>query len=134
MTTTQQWGRKESLIWPPRGFYYTYGAIFLAIVATGLLTYVHYRFALSPMEQYYLPYYLRTATAGYMHPTSAYQLVYITDGKSRSRIALDADVQPGQTPQFSGKALPFAISKQATVAGFRHVMREPTRPHQRKTV
>jgi hypothetical protein len=134
MTTTQQWGRKESLIWPPRGFYYTYGAIFLAIVATGLLTYVHYRFALSPLEQYYLPYYLRTETAGYMHPTSAYQLVYITDGKSRSRIALDADVQPGETPQFSGKALPFAISKQAATAGFRYIMREPTRPYQNKTL
>jgi hypothetical protein len=42
MTAIQQWGRKESLIWPPRGFYYTYGAILLA---TGFLIYVRYRFA-----------------------------------------------------------------------------------------
>ena len=45
MPAVQQWGRKESLIWPPRGFYYTYGAIFLAIVTTGFLIYAHYRFA-----------------------------------------------------------------------------------------
>ncbi len=134
MTAIQQWGRKESLIWPPRGFYYTYGAIFLAIVATGFLIYVHYRFALSPMEQYYLPYYLRTETAGYMHPTSTYQLVYITDGKSRSRIALDADVQPGGTPQLPGKPLPFALSKQAAMDRFRYVMREPPRPYQNKAL
>ena len=121
MPTVQQWGRKESVIWPPRGFYYTYGAIF-----------AHYRFALSPMEQYYLPYYLRTEAAGYMHPTSTYQLVYVTDGKSRSRIALDADVQPGETLQMSGKPLPFTLSKQAVVDRFRYVMREPLRPYQNK--
>ena len=132
MPTVQQWGRKESVIWPPRGFYYTYGAIFLAIVATGFLIYAHYRFALSPMEQYYLPYYLRTEAAGYMHPTSTYQLVYVTDGKSRSRIALDADVQPGETLQMSGKPLPFTLSKQAVVDRFRYVMREPLRPYQNK--
>ena len=34
MTTVQQWGQKRVHHWPPRGFYYTYGAIFLAIVAT----------------------------------------------------------------------------------------------------
>jgi len=132
MPTIQQWGRKESIIWPPRGFYYTYGAIFLAIVATGFLIYAHYRFALSRMEQYYLPYYLRTEITAYMHPTSAYQLVYVTDGRSRSRIALDADVQPGETPQVSGKPLPFALSKQAAADRFRYVMREPPRPYQNK--
>ncbi len=134
MISVQQWGRKESLIWPPRSFYYTYGAIFLAILATGLLIYVRYRSALSPIEQYYLPYYLRTETAGYIHRTSTYQLVYVTDGKSHSRIALDADVQPGETPQFSGAPLPFALSKQATVAGFHYVMREPPRPYQNKAL
>ena len=56
MTTVQQWGRKESVIWPPRGFYYTCGAIFLAILVTALLVYVHFDFALSSLQRYYLPY------------------------------------------------------------------------------
>jgi hypothetical protein len=132
MTTVQQWGRRESIIWPPRGFYYTYGAIFLAIVATGFLVYVHFAFALSALQQYYLPYYLRTETAGFTHPTSMYQLVYVSDGKSCSRIALDADVRPGETPQSSGRPLPFVLSAAALTQGFRYLAREPMRPYQNK--
>lgn len=130
MTTVQQWGRRESIIWPPRGFYYTYGALFLATVVTGFLMYVRYSFGLSPLEQYYLPYYLRTEAAGLMHPASMYQLVYITDGKSRSRIALDADFRPGDSRQSSGRPLPFVLSEEALAQGFRYVMREPLRPYQ----
>ena len=132
MTTVQQWGRRESIIWPPRGFYYTYGAIFLAILATGFLIYIHFEFALSPLQQYYLPYYLRTETAGFTHPTSVYQLVYVTDEESRSRIALDADVRPGETPQLSGKALPFVLSAGALGQGFHYIAREPSRLYQNK--
>jgi len=132
MTAVQQWGRKESIIWPPRGFYYTYGAIFLAIVATGFLSYVHFEFALSSLQQYYLPYYLRTETAGLTHPASMYQLVYVTDGQSRSRIALDADVRAGETPQLSGRPLPFVLSAAALAQGFRNLAREPMRPYQNR--
>ncbi len=27
MATVQQWGRKEAIIWPPRGYVYTLGAV-----------------------------------------------------------------------------------------------------------
>ena len=74
MNTVQQWGRKESIIWPPRGFYYTYGATFLAIVATGFLMYVHFNLGLSPLEQYYLPYYIRTEATGLIRSTGMYHL------------------------------------------------------------
>jgi Type IV secretion-system coupling protein DNA-binding domain len=134
MTTVQHWGRRESIIWPPPGFYYTYAAISLAIVATGFLIYVHFEFALSSLQQYYLPYYLRTSTAGLTHPTSMYQLVYVSDGKSRSRIALDADVRPGETPQLSGKPLPFVLPPEALRQGFRYLTREPMRPYQNKAL
>ena len=130
MTTVQQWGRKESIIWPPRGFYYTYGAIFLAIIATGFLMFVRFHFSLSPLEQHYLPYYIRTETAGFLRPTGIYQLVYITDGKSRSRPAMDADVAFGQTPQLSGKPLPFALSDDALKQGFRSIFREAHHPYE----
>ena len=70
MPAVQQWGRRESIIWPPRHYLYTFGAIFLALVATGLFVYVRFQFGLSPLERYYLPYYLRTELAGLTHPTS----------------------------------------------------------------
>jgi type IV secretory pathway TraG/TraD family ATPase VirD4 len=132
MPAVQQWGRKESLIWPPRGFYYTYGGIFLAIVATGFLIYAHYRFALSPMERYYLPYYLRSEMPGLLHPASNYQLLYVSDGKSRSRPALEADVDPGATTQLTGAPLPLVVSAQARQQGFHLLFREQPRSYSNK--
>src|SRR5215469_6854153 len=118
MNMVQQWGRKESVIWPPRGFYYTYGAIFLALVATGFWMYVHFHFSLSPLKQYYLPYYIRTEIADLVRPSGIYQLVYISDGKSQSRVAMDADVAAGETRQLSGEPLPLVLSKAAVKRGF----------------
>ncbi len=34
-----KWGRKESIIWPPHSPIYTYGAVFMALVITGLFLY-----------------------------------------------------------------------------------------------
>src|SRR6202023_2339026 len=59
---------------------------------------------------------------------------YVRDGKSRSRIALDADVRPGETPQLSGRPLPFALSEQALSQGFRYLVREPLRSYQNKVL
>ena len=130
MSTIQQWGRKESIIWPPRGFYYTYGAILLAVLITGFLVFIRFHFSLSPLEQYYLPYYLRTEAAGLFRPTGMYQLIYISDGKSNSRIAIDPDVTTGETQQFSGKPLPLALSESALKKGFQYIFREVQHPYQ----
>ena len=118
MPAVQQWGRRESIIWPPRRYLYTLGAIFLALVATGFFVYVRFQFGLSPLERYYLPYYLRTELAGLTHPTSNYQLLYISDRKSRPRTALEADVEPGATPQPTGGPLPLVLSSEARRKGF----------------
>jgi len=134
MNKIQQWGRKESIIWPPRGFYYTYVAIFVAVLITGFLMYIHFHFSLSPLEQYYLPYYLRTETAGLFRPTGMYQLVYVSDGKSHSRLAIDPDVTAGETQQFSGKPLPVALSESAVKQGFRYIYRELQHPYQNRGI
>jgi hypothetical protein len=117
------------LFWPPRGFHYTQGAIFIALLAAGFLMYLRFHFGLSPLEQYYLPYYLRTETVGILHPTAAYQLIYVSDGQRAIRMALDADVQPGLTPQPAGKALAFQLSAAALARGQRLLWREPFRTY-----
>ena len=81
MPTVQRWGRNESLIWPPRTYLYTLSAFFLSLAATGLFVYVHFQFGFSPLERYYLPYYLRSEMAGLAHPANAYRMLRITDGK-----------------------------------------------------
>ena len=101
MPTVQQWGRRESIIWPPRGYLYTVGAFFLACVATGFFVYLRFQFGLQPLQRYYLPYYLRSVTAGIAHSASKYEMLYVSDGETPGRAALEADVQPGSTPPVS---------------------------------
>jgi hypothetical protein len=102
---TTQWGRKETIIWPPHSPIYTYGAIFLSFVAAGLFVYVRFSFALTPLQQFYLPYYLRTGVAGAMHKTDKYQLLTVADGRNHARGATGEDVEKGTTPEPGGKHL-----------------------------
>jgi hypothetical protein len=124
MASEQKWGRKESIIWPPRGFYYTWGAAFFAVLLTGFLVFLRFDFGLGPLERYYLPYYVRSAMS--IRPTAKFQLVYLSDGK-HSQLAVPDDVDNGATPQPSGKPLPMEISNAAKSKGYRWLLREPER-------
>ena len=117
MSTVQQWGRKESIIWPQRGYVYTLGAFLFACLLTGVFVYIRFQYGLLPLQRYYLPYYLRTETAGLTHPVSAYQLLYISDGEKRRRPALDSDEEPGSTAQFVGRPLPVTLTARASQHG-----------------
>ncbi len=77
MPKPSKWGRTETIIWPPHSPIYTYGAIFLSIVAAGLFLYLRFSFVLTPLQQFYVPYYLRTQMAGVMHKTDKYQLLVV---------------------------------------------------------
>ncbi len=133
MPTVQRWGRNESLIWPPRTYLYTLSAFFLSLAATGLFVYVHFQFGFSPLERYYLPYYLRSEKPSLTHHASTYQLLYVSDGNSPARSALAADVRSGQTAQPTGAPLPLALSAQARQQGFRLLFREQPRHYPNQT-
>jgi type IV secretory pathway TraG/TraD family ATPase VirD4 len=128
------WGRKETIIWPPHQPIYTIGALFLALVATGFFVYLRFEFGLSPLQRYYLPYYLRSETAGLAHPVSKYQMLYVSDGEKPGRVALEADVQPGSTIQFAGKDLPLMVTPEASEHGIYLLMREAPRDYQNKVL
>ena len=130
MSTVQQWGRKESIIWPPQGYVYTLGAFIFACILTGVFVYIHFQYGLSPLQRYYLPYYLRSETAGLTHPVSAYQLLYVSDGQKRSRPALDRDVESGSTAQFVGRPLALTLTPQAAQDGAFFLLREGLRNYQ----
>jgi type IV secretory pathway TraG/TraD family ATPase VirD4 len=134
MPAVQQWGRRESIIWPPRQYLYTLGAIFLALVATGFFIYVRFQCGLSPLERYYLPYYLRTELAGVTHSSSNYQLLYVSDRKSLTRTALEGDVESGATPQPTGGPLPLVLSSEARRKGFCLLLREQPRRYSNKAL
>ena len=61
-----QWGRKETIIFPPHNPIYSYGAVFLAVL-TGFFVYLRCSFGQLPLQQYYTPIYVRAA-AGWRPP------------------------------------------------------------------
>ncbi|HEV2133947.1 MAG TPA: type IV secretion system DNA-binding domain-containing protein [Terracidiphilus sp.] len=132
MPSTRTWGRKESWVWPPRRFYYTYGAIFITVLLCGFFLYLRFEFGLSPLQRYYLPYVVRTWTSGWRQPTGQYQLLCISGPGRPARVALDPDVKSGTTPQPDQRALPLELSTAARNAGYTLLFREPTRSYQNK--
>ncbi len=121
--TETHWGRKESVVWPPHNPIYTYGAVFLALIATGIFLYVHVTFALSPLEQYYLPVYLKASITPSFRASAKYQMLLVSDGRGHAWYATDKDVVSGSTPQPKGKALPLALSASAKRNGMIYLYR-----------
>jgi type IV secretory pathway TraG/TraD family ATPase VirD4 len=117
------WGRKETIIWPPRKPIYTIGAILLALIATGFFVYVRFAFALSPLEQFYLPLNIRSSIASGIRPYGKYQMLLMSDGKAKAWYAREEDVAEGLTPQAGGKPLPLALSDSARQRGMIHLYR-----------
>jgi hypothetical protein len=55
------------VIWPPRDPVNTYGAIFLSFVALCSFVYIRFAFAVTPLQQFYLPLYVRSGIEWLMH-------------------------------------------------------------------
>ena len=55
-----QWGRKETVIWPPHTPIYTYGAVFMAVVLMCACVWCRFTFGTTPLMQAYTPTYLKS--------------------------------------------------------------------------
>jgi type IV secretory pathway TraG/TraD family ATPase VirD4 len=110
-----KWGRKETIIWPPRSPIYTYGAVFMAFVLTGLFTYCRFSFGNSPLQRFYTPTYIRSSVAGLIGAsrTGKYRMVMVAARGNPPRLATNADVTEGNTPQPGGKPIQLALSQTA---------------------
>jgi len=129
MSTVQQWGRKESFIWPPRGYLYTLGALFLAFVATGFFIWIRLQYGLAPLERYYLPYYVRSETGSLTHAFGTYRMLRVTEDRSLGRLVLNEDVQFGSTLQSDGTELPVKLTPKAVQGSQYLLYREPPRSY-----
>jgi len=117
------WGRKETVIWPPHSPIYTLGAIFLALILTGLFVYLRFAFALSPLEQFYLPLYIKTSIAPSLRPSGRYQMLLMSDRKGRAWYAREVDVAAGLTPQANAKPIALLLSVSARQRGMVYLYR-----------
>jgi len=129
--TMTKWGRKESIIWPPHSPIYTYGAIFMAVLLTGLFLYCRFSFGNSPLQRFYTPIYIRSGIAGAIGATRRdnYRLLMVAARGIPPRLATNADVTDGNTPQPGGKPIPVALSQSALQHGYVLLYQEPARSY-----
>jgi type IV secretory pathway TraG/TraD family ATPase VirD4 len=111
------WGRKETIIWPQNKPIYTFGALFLGLIATGFFVYLRFILVLSPLQQFYLPAYIKTTAAAAVPVHSKYRILLMADAKRHAWYARDVDVEPGSTPQPMGKPIPLELSASARRRG-----------------
>ena len=115
-----KWGRKETIIWPPHSPIYTYGALFMAVVLTGLFLYCRFGFGNSPLQRFYTPIYIRSSVVGAIGATRRdnYRMLMVGARGIPPRLATDADVTEGNTPEPGSKPLPLALSQSALQHGY----------------
>ena len=128
------WGRKETIIWPPHQPIYTLGAFFMALVFTGMLIAIRFTFALDPMEQFYLPAYIRASLIPSLRASGKYQMLLVSDGKGHSWYAGDHDVAQGETAQPNGKPIHAALSEEARKRGMAFLYRSAPMVYQDKAL
>ncbi len=93
----QEWGRKETVVWPPAGPVNSYAAIAICLVATGIFLYLHLLFAFTPFQRYVLRTYIKTALAGSVQSVGKYRMLSVADAAARHRPAIESDLMPGPT-------------------------------------
>lgn len=111
------WGRKETIIWPPHKPIYTLGALFLGLIATGFFVYFRFILVLSPLQQFYLPTYIKTTATASVPFHMKYRMLLMSDAKRHVSYAGAADVESGSTPQPGGKPIPLQLSDSARQKG-----------------
>jgi type IV secretory pathway TraG/TraD family ATPase VirD4 len=126
------WGRKETIIWPPHQPIYTYGVIFIALVAAGFFVYLRFAIALNPLERYYLPTYIKTSIALSVRSSGKYQVLLVSDASGKVWYAMNDDVQAGSTPQAKDKPIPLALSDTARQRGMISLFRGAPTVYQNK--
>src|ERR1700680_2570292 len=122
-----QWGRKETIIWPPHSPIYTYGALFLAVILTGFFLYCRFSFGNTPLQRFYTPIYMRSTVAGMIGPTrqDKYRMLFVGRRGLPTRMGVEADGTEGNTPERRGKQLPLALSRRNSQSGYVFLFRGP---------
>ena len=121
-----QWGRKETIIWPPHAPVMSYTAIATALLCMVLFVWQRLHFSLPPLQQSYITEYIRAEVGAVVHTHSSYRLLYLGGGKPKPRLALPVDFAVGQMTLPDGRVVPFILSELAQAQGYRFPFRGPS--------
>jgi hypothetical protein len=120
-----QWGRKETIIWPPHVPLMSYCSIAGALLLTVFFAWEHYAFQLAPLQKAYLTDYVCADIGSAFHAHQSYRLLYLGGGNAKPRAAMPVDFAEGTMSLPNGKHMRFALSDLATSQGYRFPFRGP---------
>ena len=113
-----EWGRKETIVWPPHLPIWSYSAVFLTLLCTVFFGWERL-ISLSTLQRSYSGDYVRSEVGQLFHQHGKYSLLYLVGGKKAPRFALPSDFEQGLTTLPDGRTIPVALSPQATSEGYR---------------
>ena len=111
------WGRKETVVWPPHVPIYTYSAVAFALLCTIFFCWERLRFQQTPLQRTYAGAFARAAAGAMASTKGKYALLYVDGPKKPSRLAVGLDFIDGETRLPSGKIAPAALSSLAQADG-----------------
>lgn len=126
MTTKTQWGRKETVLWPPQFPIYTLGAMLLVVPI--LMTLLLGMYLNKPfLARNYTGDYIKSTAGAMFKMHNSFRLIYLAGGKRPTRIAQAGDFIQGHTILPNGKTIDVMLSPEARAQGYDSFARGPER-------
>jgi hypothetical protein len=129
MNNNQQWGRKETIVWPPHAPIYTFSALAFGVFATLFFVWQFLRFTETPLRRTYTPTYIQSLVGATFKQHGKYRLLYVGGGKAAPRLALPADFVPGETRLPNGAVFPVDLSEATRHQGYTVFYRGPEKDY-----
>ena len=128
-----QWGRKETVIWPPQVPLYTYGTLILTIPIAFTLLFGMYM--MKPfLARNYTGSFVKSAAGAEFNMHGSYRLIYLGGGKRAPRVAVPGDFAPGSMTLPGGKQISVGLSPVAKAQGYTTVFRGEARKFADSTI
>ncbi len=126
MTTKTQWGRKETVLWPPQLPIYTVCTAVLVIPILMIMLvgiYLNKPF----LARNYTGDYIKSSAGSLFKMHNSFRLIFLTGGKRPARVALPGDFTSGQTVLPNGKTVGVTLAPEAQAQGYTGFARGPER-------
>jgi len=117
-----QWGRKETIVWPPHAPVYTYTAVLSAFLCLCLFGAQQFR-SLPTLKRSYVTEYLRSGIGAQFKQSGKYSLIYVNGLRQKPRLALPADFVPGEMTLPDGRIISAQFSDLTVAQGFQESRR-----------
>ena len=110
MTQKTEWGRRETIVWPPHAPIYTMTAIVCCLLFTLSACWLHLRWFQTAMQRTYALPYLQSSIGALFKQKGRYRLVYVGGATAKVRLAVPLDFVDRETQLADGQIVPVQLS------------------------